>query len=182
MRKIINSTFITVDGIIQNPQDSPEFGVEDESSYQIQRDLLFSCDQLIMGRAIYESFAAAWSARSGDEYTDRINSMEKYVVSTTLKNPTWNNTRGISENLLDTIRRLKSSKGKDIIQYGFGRLSFALMEEGLVDELRLWIHPFFLGSGTPQDLLFRPCSVRKLDVSGTKVLKNGVVILYYRFK
>jgi hypothetical protein len=97
MRRIINSTYITVDGVIQDPQDWPGNGIEpDGAGTAVQTDLLFACDALLMGGLTYPGMATAWMARSGDPYSDRINSMAKYVVSSTLENPGWKNTTVIS--------------------------------------------------------------------------------------
>src|SRR6266567_1277276 len=81
--------------------------------------------------------------------SDRINSMTKYVVSSTLRDPEWNNTTVISGDPIAAIRRLKEQPGQDIVQYGFGQLSYALLEHGLLDELRLWVHPLFVSQATP---------------------------------
>jgi dihydrofolate reductase len=85
MRRIINSTFITLDGVIANPHTWPSGRVGDPAAVAIQTDLLRSCDAVLMGRHTYDSFAAAWPTRSGDPYSDQINSMTKYVVSSTLQ-------------------------------------------------------------------------------------------------
>ena len=132
MRKIINSTYITLDGVIQDPQDWPGNGIEpDSTGTKVQVDLLFGCDALLMGARTYPPMAAAWMARSGDPYSDRINSMAKYVVSSTLTEPEWPNTHVIGGgNAIDEIRRLKEQPGQDIIQYGFGQLSCALLKTG----------------------------------------------------
>jgi dihydrofolate reductase len=133
-----------------------------------------------MGRRTYDGFAAVWPTRSGDGYSDRINGMAKYVVSSTLRNPEWANTTVIGDDVIAEISRLKEGPGQDIVQYGFGRLSTALLEHGLLDELRLWVHPFFLGTGDAQDLLFRRRQATTFDLVDTTVLKSGVVILTYR--
>jgi dihydrofolate reductase len=180
MRKIINSTYITLDGVIENPQDWPPNTVDDPTAGTIQTELLFACDAVLMGRHTYDGFAPVWPTRSGDPYSDRINTMAKYVVSSTLHRPEWNNTTVISSDVVAGIKRLKDQPGKDIVQYGFGRLSYTLMEHGLLDELRLWVHPFFVRSGGPQDLLFREGPLAKLNLVDTKSLKSGVVILTYQ--
>lgn len=181
MRRIINSTYISLDGIIQDPQDWPDNGIKpDGTGLKVQTDLLFACDAVLMGRRTYPGFAAAWMARSGDPYSDRINSMTKYVVSSTLRDPEWNNTTVISSDPIAEIRRLKEQPGQDIVQYGFGQLSYALLEHGLLDELRLWVHPLFVGQATPADLLFRPSATVQLELSGTLALNTGIVVLTYR--
>jgi dihydrofolate reductase len=125
--------------------------------------------------------AAAWMARSGDPYSDRINAMAKYVVSSTLTDPEWTNTHVIGGgNAIHEIRRLKEQPGQDIVQYGFGQLSYALLEHGLLDELRLWVHPLFLGQATADSLLFRPAATAQLELAGTQPLNTGIVILTYR--
>src|SRR4029079_12802204 len=149
MRKIINSTYITLDGVIGDPQDWPDNGIEgDGTGLKVQTDLLCGCDALLMGGRTYPGFAPAWMDRSGDPFSDRMNSMAKYVVSSTLTDPEWNNTTVISADPIAAIRRLKQQPGQDIVQYGFGQLSYALLEHGLLDELRLWVHPLFVGRAT----------------------------------
>jgi len=181
MRRIINSTYISLDGVIQNPQDWPGNGIEDDGTGgKVQMDLLSGCDALLMGGRTYPGFAPAWMARSGDPYSDRINAMAKYVVSSTLTDPEWNNTTVISRDPIDAIRRLKEQPGLDIVQYGFGQLSYALLEHGLLDELRLWIHPLFVGRATADDLIFRPGATAQLELAGTLALNTGIVILTYR--
>jgi dihydrofolate reductase len=181
MRRIINSTYISLDGVIQNPQDWPSTGADDNAGV-IQTELLLSCDAVLMGRHTYDGFAAVWPTRSGDPYSDHINNMAKYVASSTLRNPEWNNTTVISGDLAPEIKRLKAQPGRDIVQYGFGPVSATLMEHGLLDELRLWVHPLFIGHGSPQDLLFRPGPATKLELGGTTTLKNGIVILSYQVR
>lgn len=92
MRRIINSTYITLDGIIENPQDRPSGRHEDDGrGGEIQTELLLSCDALLLGRAHLRGFAPVWTVMSGDPYSDHINAMKKWVVSSTLTDPTWNN-------------------------------------------------------------------------------------------
>jgi dihydrofolate reductase len=181
MRKIINSTYITLDGVIGDPQDWPGNGIEpDGTGLKVQTDLLFGCDALLMGARTYPGMATAWMARSGDPYSDRINTMAKYVVSSTLTDPEWPNTTVIGGgNAIDEIRRLKEQPGQDIVQYGFGQLSYALLEHGLLDELRLWVHPLFFGQATADKLMFRPAATAQLELAGTLALNTGIVILTY---
>jgi dihydrofolate reductase len=181
VRRIINSTYISLDGVIQDPQDWPDNGIEgDGTSLKVQTDLLFGCDALLMGGRTYPGFAPAWMARSGDPFSDRMNSMAKYVVSSTLTDPEWNNTTVISGDPIAEIRRLKEQPGQDIVQYGFGQLSYALLEHGLLDELRLWVYPLFVGRATTDDLMFRPTATAQLELAETLALNTGIVILTYR--
>jgi dihydrofolate reductase len=180
MRKIINSTYVTLDGVIQNPQDWPGLGSFSDAGNAIQTELLLGCDAVLMGRHTYDGFAPVWTSMSGDPFSDRINAITKYVVSTTLTDPEWNNTTVIDHDPIDTIRDLKLRPGANIVQYGFGSIAHALMAEGLLDELRLWVHPFFVGTGTPNDLLHRPGSTGLFEHVDTTTLGGGTVILTYR--
>jgi dihydrofolate reductase len=181
MRKLINSTYISLDGVIENPQDWPSLGSSDERGYELQLELLQSSDVLVMGRRTYEGFAPVWSTQSGDPFSDHINSMDKYVASSTLESPEWTNTTVIDGDPVETIRGLKEQPGANIVQYGFGRLSFALMEHGLLDELRLWVHPFFVGKGGPSDLLYRDTTTTMFDLLEATALESGMVVLSYRY-
>jgi dihydrofolate reductase len=180
MRKIINSTYISLDGVIEGPHLWPSLGrPSDERADQIQTDLLLSCDALLMGRRTYEGFAPVWPTRSGDPASDHINAMPKYVVSTTLKDPEWNNTGVIDGDVVAEVTALKQAPGKNIVQYGFGPLSRLLHEHGLLDELRLWVHPLIVGTGSPSDLLFGPAPAVGFNVTDVTTLSNGIVILSY---
>lgn len=182
MRKIINSTYITLDGVIQDPHLWPPLGrPSDERRDQIQTDLLLSCDALLMGRRTYDSFASVWPTRSGDPYSAHINAMPKYVVSTTLKNPEWQNTQVIDADPVGAMQRLKESPGKNIVQYGYGAVSRLLVEHGLLDELRLWMYPLIVGRGSPKDLLFGPSPPLGFNLVDSTVLSNGIIILDYAF-
>jgi dihydrofolate reductase len=112
MRRIINSTYITLDGVIANPQTWPSGRVADEAGVAIQTDLLRSCDAILMGRQTYESFAAAWPTRSGDPFSDQINSMAKYVVSSTLERADWRNSTIISGKSRSTDRAPEARTGE----------------------------------------------------------------------
>jgi dihydrofolate reductase len=180
VRRIVNSTYVTLDGVIQNPQDWPSLGSSGNEGNRIQAELLERCDAVLMGRHTYDGFAPVWSARSGDPVSDRMNTLRKYVVSTTLVDPKWHNTTVIDHDPVEAIRELTRQPGADIVQYGFGPLSHALMAAGLLDELRLWVHPFFLGTGAAGDLLHRAGSSGRFEFADSTRLDNGIVILTYR--
>ena len=155
MRRIINSTYVTLDGVVEEPHLWPSLGRgADERADRIQTDLLLSCDALLMGRHTYDGFAPVWPTRSGDPPRDHINAMPKYVVSTTLTDPEWTNTRSSTPTWPPSSRGSRAADGKNIVQYGFGAVTRLLLEHGLLDELRLWVHPLLLGRGEPGDLLF----------------------------
>ncbi len=181
MRRIINSTYISLDGVIEAPHLWPSLGRPgDERFGQIQAELALSCDALLMGRHTYDGFAPVWPTRSGDPVSDQINAMPKYVVSTTLKDPEWNNTQVIGGDVVAEITQLKQAPGKNIVQYGFGAVSRLLLEHGLLDELRLWVHPLIVGAGRPSDLLFGTAPAVGFNLTDTTSLSDGVVILSYQ--
>jgi dihydrofolate reductase len=180
MRRVINSTYISLDGVIENPQDWPSLGSVDDAGTRIQTDLLMSCDAVLMGRRTYDGFAPVWAGRSGDPYSDRINSMDKYVVSSSLTEPEWTNTTVISGDVVTEMKRLKEAPGQDIVQYGFGQVSRALLAAALLDELRLWVHPFFVGAASQQGLLFPAGAPASFDLVDSTTLASGIIILSYR--
>jgi dihydrofolate reductase len=179
MRRLINSTYISLDGVIESPQNWPSLGSFTGEGNQIQNELLQACDGVVMGRRTYDGFAPVWSTMSGDPYSDRINAMPKYVASTTLRDPDWNNTTVYATDAVAAIAALKDQPGGDLVQYGFGSLSYALLQAGLLDELRLWIHPFFVGEATSNDVLFRPGGPAAFEFADSTALASGVVILRY---
>ncbi len=181
MRKIINSTYVTLDGAVENPHLWPSLGDSAKTvSFDIQMELLDACDVILMGRRTYETFARAWPTRSDDRMSDCFNAMQKQVVSTTLRNPTWNNTHVIGGDAVEKIRALKKQPGKDIVQYGLGQVSFTLLEHGLMDEIRLWVHPIILGKKGPQAPHFLHCPPAQFDLMGSRALSNGIVIVNYK--
>jgi dihydrofolate reductase len=181
MRKIINSTYISLDGVVEVPHEWPTIERHfNERDVHIQTDLLMVCDAVLMGRRTYEGFAPVWQSRSGDPYSDRINTMTKYVVSTTLKDLDWANTGVISGDVVDRIGELKAQPGQNIVQYGFGSVSTLMMEHGLLDELRLWIHPLFVGKGTADDVLFAKGPATQFELVDSAILKSSMVILTYQ--
>jgi dihydrofolate reductase len=181
-RRFESGTYITLDGIIENPQDWPSGRHEDEGRGQeIQSELLLRCDALLLGRRTYEGFEPVWTAMSGDPFSDHINAMEKWVVSTTLTEPTWKNSEVIATDVAAAeIARRKAQAGGDIVQYGWGPVSDLLLEHGFLDELRLWMHPFMLGTGTANDLLFRSERAASFELSDATALTSGNVVLTYR--
>lgn len=183
MRKIINSTYITIDGAVEDPHLWPGLGDSAKAaSYDIQMELLDACDIILMGRRTYEAFSKAWPTRSGDRMADRINAMQKQVLSRTLCSAPWNNTQVIGNDAIEKVRALKNQPGKDVVQYGLGQVSFTLLEHGLVDEIRLWIHPIILGRKGPQSSHFGNCPPAQFELARSRTLPNGIVIAHYKCK
>jgi dihydrofolate reductase len=181
MRQLINSTFITLDGVIGSPHLWPSLkaGTAGEGD-RIQTDLLETCDIVLMGRRTYDVFAPAWSSRSGDPYSDRINAMRKVVASTTLTDPQWANTEVIAGDVAAQVRDLKGEDGGHIVQYGFGDVSRLLLDDGLFDELQLWIHPQLVGPSDADDLLYRPGTTATFELADSRVMSNGIILATYR--
>ena len=180
MRQLINSTYITLDGVIEGPHLWPSLkgGTSDEGD-TIQTSLLETCDIVLMGRRTYDVFAPAWSSRGGDPYSDRINTMRKVVVSTTLTDPEWTNTEVIASDVGDRVRDLKAQDGGHIVQYGFGDVSRLLLEHGLFDQFQLWIHPQLVGPSDASELLSRPGTAATFDLVDSRVLSNGIILAIY---
>ena len=181
MRQLINSTYITLDGVVEAPHLWPPLkaGTSGEGD-RIQTDLLEACDIVLMGRRTYDVFAPAWSARSGDAYSDRINTMRKVVVSTTLTDPQWANTEVVAGDVAARVRDLKGEDGGHIVQYGFGDVSRLLLDNGLFDQLQLWIHPQLVGPSDAADPLYRPGTMATLELVDSRVLSNGIILATYR--
>ncbi|TDD08454.1 deaminase [Nonomuraea deserti] len=178
MRKIINSTYISLDGVIEDPAwTMPYFDDEASAFAGEQTD---SADALLMGRRTYEGFAAAWPNQDeSDPSTGAayFNNVKKYVASTTLTDPEWKNSEVLQGDLIEAVTRLKAQEGRNILMYGYGTVTHALVKAGLVDEVRFWITPVFVGGPS----ISAPLSdVRTtLNLAATKVMKSGVIIATY---
>src|SRR5919205_3527195 len=142
MRKLIESTLVSLDGVIDSPERWATFDAE---SSQLAMRELDNYDAFVMGRETYDRFRVLWGP-GGNPYTDKINAMPKYVASRSLNEVTWNATL-LGSDVVGDIERLKAQPGKDLIKYGTSRLDATLLHAGLVDELRLWIFPVVVGSG-----------------------------------
>ena len=135
MRKIIVSTYVSLDGVIEAPEKSSlKFWNDEHAKYA--HDQLFASDALLMGRKVYKDFAASWPSRR-NEFADRMNGLPKHVVSTTLEEAEWNNSTIIKENVAEEVYRLKEQPGQDIPMYGSADLMHTLMEHDLIDEYRI---------------------------------------------
>ena len=144
MGKITATAFITLDNVVQDPHLwSGEFQSEDTGEFNTV--VLRDADAMLLGRATYEGFAAAWPSRSGDYFSDRFNSMPKYVVSNTLETADWNNTTIIDDNAIDRVRELKADQ--NLLIWGSPTLVQSLLDAGLVDELVLLYSPIVRGEG-----------------------------------
>ena len=157
MGRVVVTEFISVDGVIEAPGGGEDFK-HGGWSFQFDRgdegnkfkiDELMEADAQLLGRRTYEGFAAAWPDRPDDEvgFTQRMNSMPKYVVSNTLENPSWQNTTVLKGDAVEQVRKLKESGDEDLLVAGSAQLVQALTDAGLVDEYRLMVFPLVIGDG-----------------------------------
>jgi dihydrofolate reductase len=186
MRRVVAAEYISVDGRME--MEDPEGKEEEVGGWtapywndelqKMQYDRLFTSDALLLGRLTYQGFAASWPSIEDEQgFADRMNSLPKYVASTTLEEPLeWNATL-LRGNLVDGVSQLKRQSGQDILIYGSGQLVRALLPHNLIDELRLMIHPVFLGWGKR---LLDDVDRSALTLTGSQATKKGVVTLTYR--
>jgi dihydrofolate reductase len=184
MGRIVVTEFVSLDGVIEDPGGSEDFKYGGWS-FEIERgdegdrfklDEAMNSDALLLGRRTYEGFAAAWPSRDG-EFADKFNNMPKYVVSSTLKDPEWNNSKVLDGDLAGEVSKLRDEVDGDIVVHGSAQLVQGLVENGLVDELRLMVFPVVLGAGKR---LFGETSERqRLRLSDSKTVGDGVQILTY---
>ncbi len=186
MGRIVVTEFVSLDGVMEAPGGGEDFK-HGGWSFEIDRgdegnkfklDETMATEALLLGRKTYEGFAAAWPSRDG-EFADKFNSMPKYVVSTTLKDPDWNNSTVIDgRDVVGGVRKLRQQPGGDIVVHGSAMLVQALLEHDLVDELRLMVFPVVLGSGKR---LFGDTSDKKsLRLADSRMVGDGVAILTYQ--
>jgi dihydrofolate reductase len=176
MRKLNAWTYVTLDGVVEAPE---QWVMPDEEMFAEQAAGYAASDALLLGRRTYEVFAAAWPQRGSEvANADWMNTTQKYVASTTLESPEWQNTTVLTGDVGEAISRLKQEDGGTITLNGSATLLRTLLGAGLVDELRLFLHPVVLGSG---GRLFDDAEDRVvLELGDFHVYDNGVVSLTYR--
>jgi dihydrofolate reductase len=176
MGKIIVSEFISLDGVIEEPAWTVAYWNDEIAKFKY--DELFSVGALLLGRKTYEGFAEAWPGRTDEQgYAGRMNSLPKYVVSTSLTNLEWNNSRLVNADLEEKISQLKQTLDQDLLIFGSGTLVQSLIKGGLIDRYHLLIYPLVLGSGKR---LFRADSKATLKLVETKTTATGVTALIYQ--
>jgi dihydrofolate reductase len=185
MSTIIITEFVSLDGVMEDPGGSEHFA-HGGWSFKIDRgeegdrfklEEAVAADALLLGRVTYEGFAEAWPTRSG-EFADKFNSMPKYVVSTTLEHPDWNNTTVLDGDVVEAVTRLREGSDGEIVVHGSARLAQTLLEHDLVDELRLMVFPVVLGSG--KRLFGETRAAKPLRLVDARTVGAGVEILVYR--
>ncbi len=185
MRKIVVSEYVTLDGVMEDPGGGEKskhgawsFQFWNEEAAKFKYDELFASDALLLGRVTYQGFAKAWpSMKDETGFADRMNSIPKYVVSSTLEKLEWNNSHLIKGNLAEEVLKLKQQPGMDILVAGSAELVHTLIQHDLVDELRLMVHPVVVRGGKR---LFGDGIDRKvLKLVDTKPFSSGIVVLTY---
>jgi dihydrofolate reductase len=178
VRKLVVSEFITLDGVIEDPSWTFQFGGEEQDKFKF--DELSATDDLLLGRVTYEGFAAAWPQMEEEtgEYGAWMNGYPKHVVSTTLQEPLeWNNSRLIEGDVAEKVSELKQGSGGDILVFGSGTLVKTLTQHDLVDEYRLMIFPVVVGTG--KRLFGEGNDTKTMRLVDTKTFGSGVVVLTY---
>jgi dihydrofolate reductase len=188
MGKIVISTNVSFDGIVQDPDGLEgfrlggwfgQFGGKDlEEWAKVEYEEALGAEALLLGRRSDEWFAARWLPKSG-EWADRLNGLPKYVVSSTLQEPKWSNVTVLTGDVVSEVSKLKQELDGDIVIYASYQLGRTLIEHDLVDELRLFVYPVVLGAG---ERLFGETSDKKpLRLVDTKTVGDGLVFLTYEF-
>jgi dihydrofolate reductase len=184
MGRIVVTEFVSLDGVMEDPGGAEDFKyggwsfefARGDEGEKFKLDETLDSDALLLGRVTYEGFAAAWPSREG-EFADKFNNMPKYVVSTTLADPEWNNSTVIKGDVPEQVAKLKDEIDGNIVVHGSAQLVETLIEDDLVDELRLMVFPVVLGSGKH---LFGETSDKKpLRLIDSKVVGDGVHILIH---
>jgi dihydrofolate reductase len=184
MGRIVVTEFVSLDGVIEDPGGAEDYKYggwsfeisRGDEGDQFKLDEAMNSDALLLGRRTYEGFAAAWPSREG-EFADKFNNMPKYVVSSTLKDPDWTNSTVLDGDLAEEVSKLREHVDGDLVVHGSAQLVQALIEHGLVDELRLMVFPVVLGTGKR---LFGETSAKQpLRLTDSKIVGDGVAILTY---
>jgi len=183
MGKVVVSQFITLDGVVEDPGGAEGFEhggwafrfERGEAGDEFKLDEVMGSAALLLGRRTYEGFAAAWPSRSGD-FADKFNTMPKYVVSSTLDDPGWNNTTVLSGDPAAAVAELREQIDGDILVNGSVQLVAELAARGLVDEYRLMLYPTVLGSGKR---MFADAEIRSdLRLTGSKPAGETLILIY----
>ena len=184
MGRIVVTEFISLDGVIEAPGGGEDYKYggwtfeidRGDEGNQFKLDETMSSAALLLGRRTYEGFAAAWPERDG-EFADKFNTMPKYVVSSTLRDPEWTNSTVLSGDVVDEITKLKREQDGDIVVHGSAQLVQSLIENDMVDELRLMVFPVVLGTG--KRLFGETTDKKRLRLSSSTVVGDGVAIQVY---
>jgi dihydrofolate reductase len=174
MRRIVEYTLVTLDGVIENPRGWGFMSFRDDAYQRDGLGLLLACDSLLLGRTTYESFAQIWPSRT-DPWAVRLNAMPKYVVSSTLERAEWHNSTIVRGDVVAEVAKLKEQTGGDLLVMGHGLLAQTLLRERLLDVMDVSIHPVIVGQGKQ---LFREGEHASLRLVATKSFSKIVKLTY----
>jgi dihydrofolate reductase len=185
MGKLVVSSFVTVDGVMEDPGGAENFdrggwafrfdrGAEGD---KFKLDEVMQAEALLLGRVTYQGFAAAWPSRTDEVgFADKMNSMPKYVVSSTLGSADWNNSTLLGGDAAQAATELKQQLDGEVLVNGSGRLVGTLMEHDLIDEYRLMVFPVILGAG--KRLFATDIDARALALADTKAVGECLILIY----
>jgi dihydrofolate reductase len=185
MGKVAVTEFVSLDGVFEDPGGSEDFEHggwsfqfnRGEEGEKFKLDETLASDALLLGRVTYDGFAESWPEREDEAgFAEKFNSMPKYVVSSTLEDPEWNNSTVIGADLKAEVAKLKERHDGDIVVHGSGQVARALLDEDLVDELRLMVFPVVLGKGRRP---FDGAKMSGMKLSESRTVGDGVLILIY---
>jgi len=184
MGRIVVTEFVSLDGVMEDPGGSEDFKYggwsfeynrgDDGDKFKV--DEVMDADALLLGRVTYEGFAEAWPSRE-DEFADKFNAMPKYVVSSTLTDPEWNNSTVLNGDLAEEVTKLKAEHDGDIYVHGSAQLVHSLLENDLVDQVNLMVYPVVLGAG--KRAFGDTSDKRQLKLTDCRAVGDGVAILVY---
>ena len=184
MGRIVVTEFASLDGVVEDPGGAEDFAhggwsfnfERGEEGEKFKLDETNDSEAMLLGRVTYEGFAEAWPEREGD-FADKFNGMPKYVVSSTLTEPEWNNTTVLEGDFADAVGRIKNAHDGDVVVHGSPTLAQGLLAAGLVDELRLMVFPVVIGSG--KRLFGASDELTTLALTDSRTVGDGVMILIY---
>jgi dihydrofolate reductase len=185
MGRIVVTEFVSLDGVMEAPGGGEGYEhagwtfetSRGEEGDRFKLDEALNAEALLLGRVTYEGFAAAWPSMQG-EFADKFNAMPKYVVSSTLEDPAWNNSSMLDGDVVEQVAALRKQPGGDIVVHGSAQLVQTLVENDLVDELRLMVFPVLLGSG--KRLFGEARGKERLTLTDSQIVGDGIAILIYQ--
>jgi dihydrofolate reductase len=184
MGKIVATEYVSLDGVVEAPGGGEDFehagwSFEVDRGEEFEKfklDETLNAGALLLGRVTYDGFAAVWPSMEG-ELADKFNAMPKYVVSSTLENPEWNNSTVLEGDVVEEVSRLRQAPGGDIVVHGSPQLVQTLLEHDLIDELRLMVFPVVLGKG--KRLFGETSDKKRLRLTDSRTVGDGIAILVY---
>ncbi|WP_039804772.1 dihydrofolate reductase family protein [Nocardia araoensis] len=177
MGTIVQSTLISIDGVVDDP-GSWAMSYFDDDSGRDAVELLRQSDAMLLGRNTYRELVARWASETGP-FAEAINGIPKYIFSRTLATAAWANAEIVTDDVIQTVARLKNEENRNLVTYGYGPLGRTLLENGLLDELRFAVHPIIVGNPTAP---FRTNPRTPLRLVDPRSRRSGVTVMIYRTK